>query len=732
MNQIAKTSVTRRQFVVASATAAGGLAISVAFPGIADAASIGPQAWGSDNAPNEVNAFLAIGPDGSILIRSPHQEMGQGAVTALPMIVAEELECDWSKVKVEHASASRNLRDHNVYGDMITAGSRGVRMSWQMLLQAGASARVRLIAAAAQRWNVPPGECEAADSKVLHKASGRSLGYGALAADAGKIKLDKEPAIRTPDQFKFIGKAVARLDTPLKINGTAQFAIDTRLPGMVYAAINACPVPGGKLRSVDESPVKGRRGVLQVVKLDNAVAVVADSFWRAKEALTLLKPEWDAGAGGTTDSAQFAKLYRDALDGPMVGARNDGNVDDEFAKAAASGGKVVEAIYEAPHAAHAQMEPLNATAHFDGDRLNVWLGTQIPMGALRLAAATSGLKPEQITLNNCFLGGGFGRRGNNDEMRQAILVAKQVGKPVKLVWTREEDMMQDRYRPQAAVKLRAALGADGMPVAFDARIAVGSIQRSSGNPSAAANGTEPQAIEGIANTNYKIPNIRVGCTLKNTHLPVGYWRSVGSSQNAFFMESYIDELAHAAGQDAYKFRRALLAHRPDIIGVLDKIADKGDWGKPLPPGRGRGIAIHECYNTVIGQVAEVTVSKKGEVRVDRVVAAVDCGHVVNPGIVEAQIQGGIVYGLSAALYGDLTIKDGRIQEDNFDQYEMVRLADAPKIEVYLALSGGKKWGGIGEPGTASTAPAVANAVFAATGIRARSMPLKNVKLVGPA
>jgi isoquinoline 1-oxidoreductase beta subunit len=719
--------ITRRQFVVATSSAAGGLAISVAFPGLAEAARIGAQPYGNDRAPNEINAFLAIDPDGGVLIRSPHNEMGQGAITALPMIVAEELECDWSKVRVEYASATRNLREHGVYGDMVTAGSRGVRTSWQMLLQAGASARVRLVAAAAQRWNVPAAECEAANSKVTHKASGRSLDYGALAADAATIKLDKEPAIKSPGEFKLIGKSLPRLDTPLKINGTAKFAIDTRVPGMVYAAISACPVAGGKLKSVDEAPVKGRRGILQVVKLSDAVAVVADRFWRAKEALALLKPEWETGEAGKTDSAQFAKLYRDTLDGPLNGARNDGDVEKAFAQ----GGKVVEALYEAPHAAHAQMEPLNATAHFDGDKLDIWVGSQIPMGALRLAAATSGLPAENINLHNCFLGGGFGRRGANDEMRQAILVAKQVGKPVKLVWTREEDMTHDRYRPQAAVRLKATLGADGMPVAFDARIAVGSIQFSSGMRGSNS-GLEPQATEGIANTNYKIPNLRVAAVMKNTHIPVGFWRSVGSSQNAFFMESYIDELAHAAGKDAYQFRRALLAHRPDFIGVLDKIAEKGDWGKPLGAGRGRGIAVHECYGTIVGQVAEVTVSKKGEVRVDRVVAAVDCGHVVNPGIVEAQIQGGIIYGLSAALYGDLTIKDGAIQESNFDQYEMVRLADAPKIEVYLVLTGGKKWGGIGEPGTATTAPAVANAVFAATGTRARSLPLKNLKLGGPA
>jgi isoquinoline 1-oxidoreductase beta subunit len=726
MNQIMKTSITRRHFVVASASAAGGLAISVAFPGLADAASIGAQAWGPESTPNEINAFLAIDPDGSILIRSPHQEMGQGAITALPMIVAEELECDWSKVKVEYASPARNLREKNVYGEMTTVGSRGVRTSWQMLLQAGASARERLIAAAAKRWNVSPSDCEAANSKITHKATGRSFDYGALAADAANIKLDKEPAIRTPDQFKLIGKRLARLDTPLKINGSAKFAIDTKVPDMVYAAVSACPVFGGKLKSVDDAPAKGRRGILQVVKLENAVVVVADRFWRAKEALALLKPEWDVGAAGNTDSAQFAKLYRDTLDGPMVSARNDGSVDDAFGK----GGKLVEAVYEAPHLAHATMEPLNATVHLQPDKLEVWLGSQTPMGTIRQAAAASGLKPEQIVIHNCFLGGGFGRRSINDEMRQAILVAKEVGKPVKLVWTREEDMTQDRYRPQAAVRMKAALGSDGMPTAFDAKIAVGSILRSTGI-NKVENGIEAQAVEGFANIPYAIPNVRVGCMLKNTHVPVMFWRSVGSSQNAFFVESYIDELAQAAGQDPYKFRRTLLAGKSDFLGVLDTIAEKSDWGKPLGQGRGRGIAIHECYGSIIGQVAEVTVSQKGEVKVDRVVAAVDCGHVVNPGIVEAQIQSGVIYGLSAALYGEITVKQGRVEQGNFDEYQVVRLADTPKIEVYLALSGGKKWGGIGEPGTAATAPAVANAVFAATGTRVRSMPLKNVKLPGP-
>jgi isoquinoline 1-oxidoreductase beta subunit len=728
MNQLVESSFTRRQFIVAATSAAGGLAISVALPGLADAATIGAQAYGSDAAvPGEVNAFLAIAPDGSILIRSPHQEMGQGALTALPMIVAEELECDWSKVRVEHASAARNLREHRVYGDMMTVGSRGVRTSWQMLLQAGASARERLVAAAARHWNVPVAECAAANSKVTHKPSERSLDYGALAAAAAKIRLEREPEIRTPDQFKLIGQRLPRVDTPPKINGEARFAIDIQIADMVYAAIVACPVFGGKLASVDATPAMGRRGVQAVVKLDNAVAVVADRFWRAKETLALLEPVWDVGAAGKTDSAQFAKLYRDTLNGPMVNARDDGDVEAAFG----GGGKIIEATYEAPYLAHATMEPLNATVHLHDGLLEVWIGSQTPMNTIRQAAAASGLPPGRIVVHNCFLGGGFGRRTTNDEMRQAILIAKQVGKPVKLVWTREEDMTHDRYRPQAAVRMKAALSAGGMPAAFDARIAVGSILRSVGI-SKVENGIEAQAVEGIVNIPYAIPAVRVGCMLKNTHVPVLFWRSVGSSQNAFFVESFIDELAHTAGKDPYQFRSTLLAGKSDFLGVLDTIAQKSDWGKPLGAGRGRGIAIHECFGSIIGQVAEVTVSKEGEVRVDRIVAAVDCGHVVNPGIVEQQIESGIIYGLSAALYGEITIKDGRVQQTNFDSYRVVTLADAPKIEVYLALSGGKKWGGIGEPGTAATAPAVANAVFAATGKRVRALPLKNAKLSGPA
>lgn len=722
--------ISRRHFILTGATAAGGFAIGLSLvPRLAGALTVAPQPWDEGaSSPNDLDAWIAIEPDDSVLIRYSRSEMGQGSMTALPMIVADELACDWSKVKIEYASPNRSLRENNVYGDMSSVGSHSVRDSRAKLQQVGASARGRLIAAAAAKWGVAPGECSAANSVVTHTASGRSLRYGELVADAAKITLDKEPAIKTPDQYTLIGKPTPRVDVPHKINGAAKYAIDTRIPDMVYAAIVACPVPGGKLKSVDDTPLNGAPGIVQVVRLPDAVAVVAtDSFWRAKQGLAKLHPEWDVGAAGATDSALFAKQYREALDGPAATARNDGNVDTALPAAA----KTVEALYEVPYLAHATMEPMNATVHLQPDRLDVWIGTQSADRTLKTAAGVSGLKPEQVYIHNAFVGGGFGRKSSNDEMIQAIQVAKAVNKPLKLIWTREDDMRHDRYRPQAAVRLKAGLGADGIPAAWTMRTAVGSLLRSLGM-NKVESGVEPMAVEGLATNPYKVANTRVECVLKNTHIPVSFWRSVGSSHNAFIIESFLDEIALAGGQDPYKLRRALLEGKPEWLAVLDLVAEKGDWGKPLAQGRGRGIAIHECFGTIVGEVAEVTVSPKGDLKVDRVTLAVDCGHAVNPLTVAEQMEGGVIFGLTAALYGKITVKNGAPEQGNFDTYRMVRLAQAPKIDVHFALSGGTKWGGVGEPGTAPIAPAVCNAIYSATGKRIRSLPIMDHDLSGSA
>jgi isoquinoline 1-oxidoreductase beta subunit len=716
------SELSRRKFIVAGLSVAGGLAIGVGMPGLASARPLSAAPWSSEMpAPNEVNVWIVIDPDETVTIRIPHAEMGQGAATGNPMLVAEELECDWTKIKGEFASPNRNVRENGCYKDQVTGGSRGISSSWQYLQQAGASARARLVQAAANRWNVPASECVVEKGVVIHTASKRQLTYGKLAAEAAKINLDKEPTIKTPDQFKLIGKSLPRLDTPVKVTGAAKFGIDARVPDMVYAAAMSCPVPGGKLVSVDDSAIRGRRGILKVVKMDDFVAVVADNTWRAQNALKDLKLDWDFGPGGKSDSAQMRQMYRDALSEPMVDVRKDGDAQTVLGGAA----KVIEASYEVPHLAHATMEPLNATVHLQADRLDVWIGTQTALGTLRQAADTSGLKPEQVYLHNAYLGGGFGRRGTHDEMAQAIKVAKEVGRPVKLTWSREQDIRGDRYRPQAASKFRATLGPDGMPLAVETRLAVGSIIRSGGRQP--KNNMEDSAVEGIADSPYKIPNFYVGGVLKNTHLPVTYWRCVGGSQNCFFYESFIDELAHAAGKDPYQFRRAML-DRVDFIGVIEKLHEKSNWDQKLPKGRGRGIAIAFNHGSVAGTVAEVTVGNNGQLKVDRLVVAVDCYRVLNPKIVEAQMESGAIFGLSAALYGENTVKDGQVQELNFDKYKMVRMADAPKIEVHLVPSGGEKWGGVGECGTATIAPAVTNAIFAATGKRVRELPLKNVKL----
>jgi isoquinoline 1-oxidoreductase beta subunit len=725
------SALSRRHFILTAATAGGGFMIGIgANPRPAQAAIVSRQPWSNDNgySPNDIDAWIAIDPDDSILIRYQRSEMGQGSMTALPMIIAEELQCDWAKVRIEYASANRDVRENRVYGDMFSHGSMSVRQSQKKMQQVGASARERLIAAAAGRWNVPASECAAAQSAVTHNPSGRTLRYGELAADAAKIKLAAEPAIKTPAQFTFIPKPLPRVDIVHKTDGSAKFGIDAQVPGMVFAAIAACPVPGGKLKSVDESVLADVSGIVQVVKLDDAVAVVAtDTFWRAKRALSRLHPEWDVSEASKVDSDQLSQAFRAALNEPMLTARNDGNVDQAMLGAT----KVFEAVYETPYLSHSPMEPMNATVNLQPDRLDVWVGTQDAEAALEAAARVAGLKQEQVYIHNAFLGGGFGRRDANDEIAQALLIAKAVNRPIKLIWTREEDTRHDKFRPHAVVAFKAAVGADGMPTAWSMRVVTSSIFASVGIPFP-SDKVVPPTVDGLWDSGYNVPNMRVESLVKNTHLPVWFYRAPGSNQNTFAVESFLDEMASASSLDPYQMRRKLLEGKPDWLKVLDIAAEKGDWGKPLPKGSGRGIAICTFTDSLCAQVAEVTVKPNGEVKVNRVTVALDTRHMVNPQTIAEQAESAVIFGLSAALYGKITIKDGAAVQGNFDTYRMVRLAEAPRIDVHLVPSGGEVWGGAGEPAVPPIAAAVANAIFAATGKRIRSLPISDHDLKGSA
>jgi isoquinoline 1-oxidoreductase beta subunit len=651
--------------------------------------------------------------------------MGQGITTSLPMLVAEELECDWNKVRAEFPTADENLRRKRAWGDMSTGGSRSVRSSHEYLRKAGAAAREMLIAAAAQQWNVPAVECQAAKSVITHKPSGRTLRFGEVAEAAAKLPPASEPKLKDPKEWTLVGTPQKRLDTTDKVTGKPIFGIDVRVPNMLYAAIVQCPVFGGTPKSYDEAKIRSLKGVRRVVALPNAVAVVADSWWQAKQAIDALPVTWDEGQNGKVSSADIAELLRGGLVAPEAAVvRKDGDVDAALAKAE----RRIEAEYAAPYLAHATMEPQNCTAHVTPDKVEVWAPTQSGEGALAAAAAAAEMAPEKVVMHKTTLGGGFGRRGAvQDYVHQAVLIAKAVGQPVKLLWTREEDIRHDFYRPAAMVRFSAGLDASGMPIVWRVRVTSPSIFAAL-LPQRLTNGVDQAAANGFTDEMaYDVPNYHVEYAMRTTPVPVGFWRSVNHSQNGFFRECFVDEMAHAAGQDPYQFRRKLLSKSPERLAVLDAAAQKAGWEKPAPPSVSRGIALVEAYGSLCAQVVEASVGEKGQVRVHRVVAALDTGHVVNPAILASQVESGIVYGLTAALYGAITIENGRVSQGNFDDYEMLRMADMPAVETVLVPSGGF-WGGGGEPAVPPLAPALCNAIFAATGKRIRSLPLKDQDL----
>lgn len=705
----------RREFVIASTSAAGGLLLAIHLPAAARSRPFEPHAGAS----NELSAWLAIEPDNSIIIRCAQAEMGEGVFTALPMLVAEELEVDWSQVRVEYASANRNLRENNVYGRMTTVGSFAVRGSRVALQTAGANARERLRAAAAQRWQVPVSRTRAERGRIHDTQGERSLTYGELAAAAAKITDVPAFEIRQPQAFKLAGKPMRRLDVRAKVDGTATFGIDVRLPGMLYAAVAHCPVFGGTVRSYDFSAVENMRGVRKAVNIGSGVAVVADTYWQALRAVQALPIEWDRGAGAGASSAQWAREFAAALDTAGVVVHEAGDVESALSGAA----RRLKVDYQAPYLAHACMEPLNCTAHVRADRVDLWLGTQSPDGLIAPIAALAGVDPKNVHVHNCFLGGGFGRRSPPDFASEAVRIAKAVGVPVQMIWSREEDMRMGRYRPMSHMRFEAALDATGKPTAYVSHSVTPSIFATAGRPIPAGT-VDPTSVDGLAEIPYDIAHQRISNVRKDTHLPAWFWRAVGKTQNVFALESFIDELAVAANADPLEYRAGLLKRDlADYRRVLSVLAEKAQWGRKLPPGTGQGVAIHESVGSIVAQVAEVSVARDGAVKVSRIVSVVDCGHLVNPLTAEEQVESAVVWGLTATLYGKLTVEDGVVQQTNFDRYPLLRLRDTPMLETYFSLSGGEKWGGIGEAAVATVAPAVTNAIFRATGKRVRSLPL---------
>ncbi len=709
-SRAAETNLSRRNFLASSAAVGGGLLLSLSLP-------IGQsEAAGSENF--TPNAFIRVGSDGQIVLTMPYVEMGQGTYTSIPMLIAEELEVGLKQVKLEHAPPNEKLYANPLLGVQATGNSNAIRGSWKPLREAGATARVMLIAAAAKRWGVDVTSCHAQEGEVIHTPTGLKLSYGELAADAAKMPVPTNVALKKPEEFRLIGTPAKRLDIAGKVNGSAVYGMDARPPGVKVATLAQSPVFGGRVKSVDDTAAKAVKGVRQIVRLDDAVAVVADHMGAAKKGLEALKIEWDEGAHAGLSTADVARELEQATTKPGAVAQNIGDADKAFASAATK----VEATYQLPFLAHATMEPMNCTVHFRGSECEIWLGTQAIARVQSMAAKAAGLPVEKVIVHNHLIGGGFGRRLEADGAVRAVEIAKQVDGPVKVVWTREEDIQHDMYRPYWFDRIAAGLDKDGKPVVWTNRFA-GSSVIARWLPPGFKDGLDPDTTEGAIDLVYSLPNFHVEYVrVEPPGIPTAFWRSVGPSHNVFVTESFIDELAAAAKQDPVAYRRALLDRNPRAKAVLDLAAEKSGWGEPLPKGRGRGIALQFAFGSYLAQVAEVEVAKDGSVRVHRVVAAMDCGAVVNPNTVQAQIQSGVNFGVTAALYGEITLKGGRVEQTNFDTYQILRMNEAPTIEVHVVQSS-EAPGGMGEAGTSSIVPAVANAVFAATGKRLRKMPI---------
>ena len=672
------------------AAAGGGLLLSVSLSLARDEVGAGRA---NGFAPN---AFVRIDGDGQVVLIVPYVEMGQGTYTAIPMLIAEELEVDLEQVRVEHAPPNDKLYANPLIGFQATGGSTAIRAAWVPLREAGATARTMLVAAAAKRWNVDPATCRAQSGEVSHTTSGRRLKYGELVADAAQMPVPENVALKRPEDFRLIGKPAKRLDAAEKVVGAAVYGIDVRLPGMKIATLAQSPVFGGRLKRVDDSATKAIAGVRQIVQLDDAVAVVADHMGAAKKGLAALAIEWDDGPHAKLKTDDIAAELEKATLDPGALAQTIGDVDQAMARAAAK----VEAVYQVPFLAHATMEPMNCTVHVRKDECEVWVGSQVLARAQAAAAKTAGLPLDKVVVHNHLIGGGFGRRLEVDGVIRAVQIAQQVDGPVKVVWTREEDIQHDMYRPYWYDRLSAGLDEKGMPIAWNHRYAGSSII-ARWLPPGFKNGLDPDSTDGAINLVYALPNMHVEYVrVEPPGIPTAFWRSVGPSHNVFVTESFIDELAAAAKQDAVAYRRALLAGNSRAKNVLELAAEKAGWGQPLPPRVGRGVSVQNVFGTYAAQVAEAEVSQDGSVRIRRVVCAVDCGSVVNPDTVRAQIQSAMIFGVTAALYGEITLKNGRIEQSNFDTYQMLRMNEAPTIEVHIVKSS-EPPGGMGEPGTSA-------------------------------